>query len=382
MKVLITAGTVYGKLDDNKLVGNRIRGIWASKFAAWLHARNHEVTLLLPDTFDKTALAEQMGAEYRAHRGPVSALFHRRTHSGYESYAEQCYELAPQVDAAVMAAAVVNWIPKEPIKGKMKTEGFAEGDTINVPFMLAPRVIDRMRKLNRRLTLVGCKMTSGASPEETYRQAYQTLLKAHCNVVVANDLHDLKSKSLVYPDGSQVRMSSFEHLYGELETLLHDQFYQTIPSHETVELPAEALAEAVKVFDHICDQYRVRFVGPRGTDRVFGSIAVRIDDRRALVSPREKGSMFSSKDAVIVEYVDTASNFIVTRNEQKATLNAPLLFRVLQKFAANAVVHLHENNPEWPSYPYAPPGSVRDNNRTLISERFNIIGHGCVFVWG
>ena len=39
-------------------------------------------------------------------------------HTGYDSYREHCHQLAPKVDAAVMAAAVVNWIPETPFPGK------------------------------------------------------------------------------------------------------------------------------------------------------------------------------------------------------------------------------------------------------------------------
>jgi thioredoxin 1 len=48
-RVLITAGQVYGPLDTNKLVGNRVRGIWAAKFADHLADQGYEVTFLVPD---------------------------------------------------------------------------------------------------------------------------------------------------------------------------------------------------------------------------------------------------------------------------------------------------------------------------------------------
>lgn len=387
MKILITAGTVYGRLDDNKLVGNRIRGIWATKFACWLARRGFSVVLLLPDTFDKVALEKTMMETPPVMIVPDKPLptFDVRYHNGYDSYAEQCYELAPHVDAAVMAAAVVNWIPAEPIKGKMKTEGFKEGDIQHIPFMLAPRVIDRMRKLNGKLTLVGCKMTSGAAPEELFRQAYQTLLKGHCNVVIANDLQRLKEKTLVYPDGNRVPMKSFDHLYDELELLLHDQFYRTEASRPYFENQWGSFFDtACAEFDLLCDTYREKFKkrpeGPYGPDRVFGSVAVRIGRSNAyLVSPREKGSMFDSKEAVIVEEVDREKHVVRTVRGKKATLNAPLLVAVMEKFGVNAVVHHHEEQPGWEARPYAPPGTVRDNDRAVIDQKFNITGHGCVF---
>jgi ribulose-5-phosphate 4-epimerase/fuculose-1-phosphate aldolase len=120
-------------------------------------------------------------------------------------------------------------------------------------------------------------------------------------------------------------------------------------------------------------------------DRVFGAVAVRIDANHVLVSPREKGAMFSSEDAVVVTGLDLERKVIFTLKGKKATLNAPLLFRVLLAFDAKAVVHLHEENSEWPTLPYAPPGTVRDNDRSFATKeqvyrKFNIKGHGCVFV--
>jgi hypothetical protein len=384
--VLVTAGTVYGRLDDNKLVGNRIRGVWATRFSRWLASRGYSVTLLLPDTFDKVSFEQLMRdtPPTRFVLGAPFPTFDVRYQTGYTDYAAQCYELAPKVDAAVMAAAVVNWIPKSPIKGKMPTDGFAEGAEQLIPFILAPRVIDRMKKLNPKLTLIGCKMTSGAEKLTTLKAAYQTLLKAHCNVVVANDLSRLKHKMLVYPDGNAEGMlEGFEQFYQHLEAVITDEHYHT----EKTEGPqgsataARDLSFARAKFDSLCAKYRHRFV-KRGeeSDRVFGAIAVRIDDHHWLVSPREKGFMFSSEEAVIVTSMNTAARVVFTVRGQKATLNAPLLLRVMDRFKANAVIHLHEESKDWPTLPYAPPGTERDNNRTFETPAFNIDGHGCVFV--
>lgn len=385
-RVLVTAGTVYGRLDDNKLVGNRIRGIWATKFAFWLCERGYDVTLLVPDTTDTKATPFNQHPYMWNGDGPppFKGKFELVTHGGYFDYAEKCYAFAPTHDAAVMAAAVVNWIPKEPFKGKMPTEGFREGDRISVDFILAPRVIDRMRKLNPKLTLIGCKMTSRSTKEETFRAAYQTLLKGHCNVVIANDLSNLKDKFLVYPDASRVDLNGdFDQMYRDLEALLRDEFYSTETHQDGFKDPPRAeLDAALRMFDLICEKQRERFQKrPHGGPaHVFGSVAVRVAEGTYLVSPREKGVLFNSKDAVLVTKVDRSRRVIHTIRCNKATLNAPLLISVLEQFKRRAVVHLHEENPEWPTLPYGPPGSVRDNHRVIERPEFNIKGHGCVFV--
>lgn len=400
MRVLVTAGAVYGRLDDNKLVGNRIRGLWASRFAIWLNTQGHEVTLLIPDLMDRLELEDDWRREFRlmpsGPRDPKPFVIVQ--HTGYESYAKACYEFAPMMDAAVMAAAVVNWIPKTPFVGKMPTEGFEEGAEQNIPFILAPRVIDRMRKLNPNLTLIGCKMTSGASREDLYVAAYKTLLKSHANVIVANDLGNLKNKFLLYPDGTSMVPGaedggfSFEQMYFDLLDVMHDQHYRTDftgpvewTAHEQIAF-GTGLVKARARFDALCDEYRERFVkrpeGPHGPDRVFGAVAVRIDKDYFLVSPREKGAMFSSLTSVVVRRVDRVGRtvHVLGSGTTKATMNAPLLASYLETFPGrDAVVHLHEQLPNVPTLDYAPPGTTRDSHRRLEHEAFNIKGHGCVF---
>jgi hypothetical protein len=363
-RVLITAGGVYGRLDDNKLVGNRSRGLWATKYAnhLWLN-KGYEVTILVPDTWgDDTGIHDTKGRKCIKH-------------TGFDDYREICKRLAPEMDAAIMAAAVVNWIPAEPIKGKMKTEGYKVGDRINVPFYLAPRVIEEMKVANPKLTLVGCKMLSGSDRETLIEAAYGTLLHAHANVVLANDLQRLKTKHLVYQDRAVFTYENeFDKLFASLDDVLADEHYTTSWT-KTDTLPASAARE---LFDSIVNSRRARFIHrSANSDRVFGAVLVR-DGDGYLVSPREKGEMFDSTSATRVSQV--IGTTVRTEGPAKATLNAPLLIRVAEQYKATAVVHLHEQMPNVPTVPYAPPGTVRDCNRAIPGPVFNIEGHGFVAV--
>ncbi len=384
MKILITAGTVYGRLDDNKLVGNRIRGIWATMFGQFLLNHGHEVTLLVPDTFDTSKISEHIS-------DPSGDNFKLLKHNGYDSYAEQCYALAPKVDAAVMAAAVVNWIPQTPFKGKMPTDGYREGDVQHIPFILAPRVIDRMRKLNPKIHLVGCKMTSGAKAQETLEAGYHTLVRSSSNVVVLNDLSNLKTKCLLYGDGHTDEFfaepadgdQSFNRMFEDLRRIMEDQYYRTVDVDRGTYKDANSgdLTRAEKTFERLCEKYREHFLkrpdGGAG-QRVFGAIAVRVDATRMLVSPREKDRAFGLAQSVMVTKVDHEAREVHTLWYRKASLNTPLLARMLaQRPDAEAIVHLHEQRPGLENLPYAPPGTVRDNAREFPAKDFNVINHGC-----
>jgi hypothetical protein len=377
MRVLITAGPVYSALDDNKLVSNRSRGLWAIQLAQFLRDRGHHVILVVPK-------AGEVEGKLKKPAQPVTGTITVLHHDGYQDYVRICLKETRECDWAVMAAAVVNWIPSTTIQGKMPTEGFKEGDEINVKFFLAPRVIDMIRRGNDKCHVIGCKMTSGASGEVLLHHARQTMAGARASAVVANDLQDLKTKLVVYPDGAVVPFGlgtqgiEFTH---HLVKLIEDVHYTTSSFQmECIGLPG--FKEASEIFDRIVNRYRHRFTGPEG--KVFGSLAVRVSPGLYLVSPREKGMAFTSLDAVLVDGWD-GTRRVQTVNG-KATLNAPLLTGMLGVHTrAAAVLHLHEAFPDGPVVPYAPPGTVRDTDRDLSRPYFTIEHHGfiaCVNEYG
>jgi hypothetical protein len=373
MKVLITAGQVYGRLDDNKLVGNRVRGIWAMKYAAHLAGLGHDVTLLVPDTITRVIIQEHIPPR-EGRPGTITVT----KQTGFVSYREKCVEMAATHDAAIMAAAVVNWIPRFPIGGKMRTEGYKVGDIINVPFMLAPRVIEEMKAVNPKLTLIGCKMLIGATSDKLIEAAYGVLLRSRCNAVLANDMeHGLKHKLIINQDRSvQEFNNDFLGLFETLTAIVEDEHYRTEWTQTD-----HPVAGNVEMFDRVVQTYRHRFTQRQdGSDRVFGSVFLATGiTTLGIVSPREKGKAFTAKDAVVITRID--NTVVHAEGPNKPTLNAPLLCRFAWKFGHRAVVHFHDRVPTLPMLPYAPPGTVRDNQRELpdnCKDGFNIEGHGCV----
>lgn len=363
MHVFITAGPVGAYIDDNKLVSNRSRGIWAIKFAQYLAERGTQVTLLLP---------EVPKIEAPSHTRISVVRF-----SDYWNYSDLCTSLAPQHHAAVMAAAVVNWIPSKKISGKIVTAGYKDGDEIQIPFMLAPRVIDRMRQEAPNLHLIGCKMLSGSSEEELITEAYSTLRRARCHVVLANDLQDLHRKYLVYPDRSvHLYHDDWASLYMELHRVMLDQHFHSycIASPPSAEVSQDRFREIV-------DLYRDRFVSS-GTGLVFGAVAVKTD-RGWLVSSRGKSEQDLYTCGTVV-YVDEAwREVVLARDSCKVSLNAPLMIRFGNRFDHDVVVHYHCDRPPegFRTVEYAPPGTERDSLRPLHPEDVQgiyIAGHGVI----
>jgi len=373
MKILITAGQVYGRLDDNKLVGNRARGIWALRFAKHLAEpeKGNEVTLLLPDTMGSSE------AVFQRHLGPHWLPVTVAYHNGFESYRDLCYEFAETHDAAVMAAAVTNWIPDAPVPGKMDTKGYKEGAKISVKFRLAERVINRMREINPKLTLVGCKMLSSSVLDNLLEAAWRLTHTSKSHVVVANDLQNLHQKHLVYPDGTvQPFNDEWEAMYDTLAAIIEDEHWKTVCHKRGSDFMATHLAE---IWDAVAEKYRGRFTSPYGDDLCFGSFTLNGD--RWWTTPRTKNKGFTSKDAVPLWGIRKDRREVeADSHSAKATLNAPLLIRVGLKYNAKVVLHLHEYLDGVPTVPYAPPGTDRDCMRDIPAPAFNIEGHGFVAV--
>jgi hypothetical protein len=404
-RILITAGAVYGRLDDNKIVSNRSRGIWAAHLARVLADRGHQVVFLMPK------VGMELPSEFKDILN--SNLMTVWRHDGFDEYQDICIKLASQVDVAVMAAAVVNWIPKEPFKGKMPTKGV--GEEMSITFRLAPRVLDKMKYENKKLMLIGCKMVVDEPHESMIKLAYSTLHSAKCSVVVANDLKNLKRKYLVYPDATEHEYTLVaedtcggdrDEFTTELVRTIEDRYYKTeiarfhnpgvdkdycaffdpdsfVDDADTIKDFSE-LERAEIVFNTIVEKYRSKFTSRLDDpDKVFGSLAVRVGKTKTfLVSPRAKYRNFRANDAVQVHKVDTTKLRVYTDNGRKATLNAPLLIRMLDMNPdAVAVLHLHTYLNQGTVVSYAPPGTERDNNRDLVRcDLFNIEDHGFVSI--
>lgn len=336
-KILVTSGPVYAHLDDNKILSNLARGKWANHLCEFLHDRGH-----------------------------VTSQLHN---TEYWEYKRRCIEEAKWADAAVMTAAVINYIPESPFQGKMPTDL----DTVNVQLIRAPYVIDEMRRVNPKLKLIGCKLTSREPIESTIEKAQHLIRRSRAHAIVANDKKNLRLKLLCFPDGAVIPFDNdFSGLYEELERLILDEHFHTVENRM-----APARSHELAIMEMILDRYRGRFSRPfAGQSVAFGSVAVRAHGR-ILVTPRTKSSGITT-DSCILARVERADRKVIT-DCGKATMNAPLLWAMLKHHgAAAAVLHLHEELPNVPTLNYAPPGTVRDSIREDLPEAFNIQGHGFV----
>ena len=207
-KILITGGAVHGKLDDVKIITNRFRGGLMADLAC--------------------ALSGDFEIVYLTSKGSV--LPHNVTeiiyHDGLYDYQEKVLQLAPDMDAVILGGAVANLIPQAPFDGKFPSHNYKPGDVVNIPFVIAPRIIDQVKKVAPKTCLVGFKLLSGVSKEDLFEAAYGVLQESGASIVIANDAKDLTQKYIVTKEKTMIPCDISETTKFLIK-LINSQYYST-----------------------------------------------------------------------------------------------------------------------------------------------------------
>ncbi len=355
-KVLVTGGPVHAYLDAVKIITNRFKGGLICELAESLSQIGAEVTYLC---------APKVGAQLPRTDTGIKVI----THNGFSDYHQKVLELAPGMNSVILGAAVANLIPANPLKGKFPSHNYKPGDLIPIDFTIAPRVIDDIKKAAPNTHLFGFKLLSGVSHEELIHAAYDIVIDAHATAVFANDAMHLQQKYAVTKERGVHPLQQHE-LASWIWEAINDTYYATVLAGET----SVTYGDAGRV-KALINQYSGRFTAVEN-GLIFGTVAMR-KGFGFLTTGRGKRELAS---VVYVEQVDHATKQVRVAGTEKASLNAPLLATLFENPAVDRIVHYHEQEPDLPTYPYAPPGTVRDSRRPNITS-FNIAEHGCMLLF-
>jgi len=356
-KILITGGPVHAFLDDVKIITNRFKGGLMCQLAE---------SLLTFDTDVVYLCAPEVGAKTPSLDDRLEVV----THTGFDDYRKKVVELAPDMDSVILGAAVANLIPVRPYEGKFPSHDYKPGEVIPIDFTIAPRVIDEVKKAAPKTHLFGYKLLSGVSYEELIRAAYSIVLEARATAVFANDAKNLQQKYAVTKERG-VHPLRQEELAQWIWRMLQDAYYATAHDNEPGVLE-ESVVDQVRAW---IKRYSTHFLVTE-EGHIFGTVAVR-HKSGFMTTCRGKRELES---IAIVTKVDHRKRKVYAAYNAKASLNAPLLSKVFENPAVETIVHYHDQVPNLPTYPYAPPGSVRDTERPNNTS-FNIKEHGCVLLF-
>ena len=365
-KILVTAGPVHAYLDPVKILTNRFKGRMMLEIAENLrlvHGDVNEVTTICSkDTLPNNV--NWIGGE---------VVYH----DGFMDYMAKVNSMAKDFDAVILGAAVANLIPQKPWTDKFPSHLYKPGEVINIPFVIAPRVIDQVKaNMKPGAHLFGFKLLKGQSFDELIKAAYGVLRESGATVVFANDPTIGLDKKFAVTKERAVVPVSLDEMPKFIVSIMDDVYYHSKVKMETEGGYSEAWADVEKRLDY----HRNSFVEVED-GMVFGTVAFRFQKKDGgfgfVTTARGKRE---TDDLVVVTGVDHEKKLVSVFprvNDKKATLNAPLLARIFEKNPeVKGILHFHRQEPGLTTQKWAPPGTVRDTERD-VSKPFNIEGHGC-----
>lgn len=178
LKILITSGGTSEPIDDVRVISNRSSGKTAATLANILSETGLEVTYL-----------HSLNAEKAKNNCQLRS---------YETFADLQKLLAAELqntdfDFVIHAAAVSDYSVQNQ-SGKISSE--AEELVLNLK--RNPKLIDSIKKISPRTSLIAFKLTSGADDTQISNKVSSLFKSSHCSFVIQNDWQDIKNKKYKY----------------------------------------------------------------------------------------------------------------------------------------------------------------------------------------
>lgn len=373
MKILITGGAVHGKLDDVKIITNKFKGGMIADLAFRLAELNKD--------FDITYLtAKGMSLPNTSSNFNISIVYH----DGFYDYYDKVLEYCKTFDAVILGAAIANLIPKTPFPGKFPSHNYKIGEEINIPFIIAPRIITEVKKINPNIKLYGFKLLSNVDHNYLIDIAYDLCLETKADVIFANDIKDIKRKYAVTKEKaiipfiqSETYSSTDTTFFDFIAESIRDKHYHTkiIDYIETKPLQREEYKKLINKFFKL-------FV--EENKYLFGCLAYKNNPYDFFVSSRGKNDYNEISHVV---YVSEKNKEVIAN--KKASLNAPFLHQIFLKnpdvqyiFHGHNIEKAVELFPEYfikefITYNYCFPGTERETRiATENMTSFMIKHHG------
>lgn len=230
MKVLITSGGTRVPIDRVRHIGNMSRGTFGSRIALemlrlnarsdgrpieelhFLHAKGSrrpfgvEIDLAEIDDFHATVEElDHIHAEHDLIGGPLI----QHEYGDFKEYDGMLCKLLIGIkpDLVILAAAVSDFLVTNYVDGKVRT-----GDGLTIELCPAEKLISMVKPNLPDCTLVGFKLLVDSTQDDLEAAARESIEKNRCDLVVANDLRDIKAGehrvTLVRPNRTAVTIES------------------------------------------------------------------------------------------------------------------------------------------------------------------------------
>lgn len=220
MKILITSGGTKIPIDTVRDITNMSTGTFGTRIAEAFLRHGHEVHFVrakgskspmrrvIDCVRDESVKVDDLAPWY-AERAKWMRRYSESEFKTFEQY-ERCLKLGMgihQPDVVVLAAAVSDYHVPKPMPGKIRSN-----DMLTIKLEPLPKLINKVKgwaeDYKPDMKLVGFKLLVGSTRSELILASKKSCEENGCNMVVANDLEDIKFNKhkvlLVYPDREHV----------------------------------------------------------------------------------------------------------------------------------------------------------------------------------
>ena len=205
MKLLITSGGTKVPIDTVRDITNMSRGTFGAKIASYFLGSGQEVDFLAAKgsrtpfkqetDFTKKEMPEILkDLSEMAHLWRSSGHLYREIqYRNFEDYRGHLFgalckdDKGP--DITILAAAVSDH-GTVPMEGKVRTKDFH-----SIELFDQPKLISEVKEYNAGTFLVGFKLLVDSTVEQLEEAAIKQAISCGCEVVIANDLRDIKDNN-------------------------------------------------------------------------------------------------------------------------------------------------------------------------------------------
>jgi phosphopantothenate---cysteine ligase (CTP) len=207
MKILITSGGTKIMLDSVRHIGNMSKGTFGSAICKEFLERFHYVDFLMaegsktPFTFTTTPNSLSKNDCYRMENEfeewldfakDACPFYHECKYKTFDDYKFKIERLLKnnKYDMVILAAAVSDFGVENVVDGKMRSNSDME-----IKLKALPKIISGIKKWQPNTFLVGFKLLVNSNENELIKDAKSSIEKNGCDVVVANDLRDIRANN-------------------------------------------------------------------------------------------------------------------------------------------------------------------------------------------
>jgi len=173
-KILMTAGPTIEYIDPVRVITNQSSGKTGVLLASELISAGSKVTLVYGPGIKK----------------PPKGAKVIKVSTSKEMFDVVKKEMRKKFDVVIMAAAVADYIPENVSKKKIKSNK----KIIKISLKKAPKIIDQIKKFQKKVILVGFKAEANISKRALIDSAKKKLKESDADMIIANDIGSSRYK--------------------------------------------------------------------------------------------------------------------------------------------------------------------------------------------